>query len=181
MAHAQQQEFFKKVKTILPQFFFDVTVLDIGSLDINGNMKYFFDPPFYYIGLDLSEGKNVDVVCPAHLYKSGFQFDVVMSSECLEHDMYYVRTLQNMLSLVRPGGLMMFTCASTGRNEHGTLKCQPDTAPFLSKMNDKWANYYKNLTEDDIRNSININLEFSKFYFEYEPNSCDLYFYGIKK
>ena len=101
MAHIKQQEFFAKVKTLFPEFFMDVTVLDVGSLDINGNTKHFFDQPFYYIGIDLYAGKNVDVVCPAHLYKSGFQFDVIMSSECLEHDMYYARTLQNMLQLLK--------------------------------------------------------------------------------
>jgi hypothetical protein len=48
-------------------------------------------------------------------------------------------------------------------------------------MGEKWANYYKNLTEDDIRAVIDINNTFSSYGFEYEPVSCDLYFWGIKK
>jgi hypothetical protein len=181
MSHGKQQDFYERVKRHLPKYFSDVKVLDIGSLDINGNNKHFFNHPFYYIGVDLAEGQNVDVVCPGHLYDSGFLFDVVTSSECFEHDMYYARTLQNMVKLLRPGGLMLFTCASTGRPEHGTLRSTPSDAPFLSGIDEKWSNYYKNLTEDDIRSVIEINNTFINFNFEYEPESCDLYFWGIKK
>jgi hypothetical protein len=86
-----------------------------------------------------------------------------------------------MIKLLRSGGLMVFTCASTGRPEHGTLRSQPEDAPFLLGIDEKWGNYYKNLTEDDIRSVIDINNVFVDFNFEYEPNSFDLYFWGIKK
>ena len=68
MSHFQQQEFFKRVKNHFPNYFNDVKVLDIGSLDINGNIKHLFSHPYYYVGLDLANGPNVDVVCPGHLY-----------------------------------------------------------------------------------------------------------------
>jgi SAM-dependent methyltransferase len=181
MAHALQQDFFARVKRAYPQFFRDVRVLDIGSLDLNGNIKHFFDFPYYYVGVDLDKGPNVDVISPGHLYDSGFQFDMVTSAECFEHDMYYARTLQNMIRLLRPGGMLLFTCASTGRPEHGTLSSLPQDAPFLDKMNPKWANYYKNLTEDDIRFVLDIDKTFSTYNFEYEGTSHDLYFWGIKK
>jgi SAM-dependent methyltransferase len=186
MAHKSQQLFFQSVKKKYPSFFTDVKILDIGSLDINGNIKHLFKQPYYYIGVDLFEGKNVNVVCPGHLYDSGFQFDIVVSGECFEHDMYYGRTIQNMVKLLKPGGLMMFTCASTGRAEHGTLNTTPKDAPFLASMNPKWANYYKNLTEDDIRSVINIDEHFmvNEYSFAEKPSGFggnDLYFYGIKK
>ena len=181
MAHDQQRDFFRYVKSHNPRFFSDVKILDIGSLDINGNNRHVFEHPYNYIGVDLNEGLNVDVVSPGHLYESGFEFDVVVSSECFEHDMYYARTLQNMVKLLKSGGLMIFTCASTGRPEHGTLRSNPSDAPFLEGIDEKWANYYKNLTEDDIRAVIDINNTFTSFEFKYEPSSCDLYFWGIKK
>jgi SAM-dependent methyltransferase len=181
MAHAYQQDFFTRVKRAYPQYFTDVKVLDIGSLDLNGNAKHFFTFPYYYVGVDLGEGKNVNVVCPGHLFDCGFQFDVVMSAECFEHDMYYARTLQNMVRLLRPGGLMVFTCASDGRPEHGTLKSLPQDAPFLNNISEKWGNYYKNLNETDIRLVMDVNNIFSSFNFEYERTSHDLYFWGIKK
>jgi SAM-dependent methyltransferase len=181
MAHDKQRDFFRKVRDKYPHFFTDVKVLDIGSLDINGNNRHVFTHPYYYVGVDLNKGSNVDVVCPGHLYDCGFQYDIVISSECFEHDMYYARTLQNMVKLLRSGGLMVFTSASTGRPEHGTLRSNPGDAPFLIDMDEKWANYYKNLTEDDIRSIIDINNTFTFFEFEYEPVSCDLYFWGIKR
>jgi hypothetical protein len=184
MAHEAQQNFFAKVKSLHPNFFTDVKVLDIGSLDINGNIKHFFSHPYRYIGVDLDHGNNVDVVSPGHLYESGFKFDVVTSGECFEHDMYYARTIQNMVDQLRSGGLMIFTCASTGRLEHGTLRTSPSDAPFLGKVDPRWANYYKNLTEMDIRAVIDVNRIFEKYEFSEEPCGGignDLYFWGIKK
>jgi SAM-dependent methyltransferase len=181
MAHQQQRDFYQRIKNKHPRFFSDVKILDIGSLDINGSTKDLFDHPFYYVGIDLAAGKNVDVICPGHLYDSGFLFDVVTSSECFEHDMYYSRTLQNMVRLLRSGGLMAFTCATEGRHEHGTLRTSPEDAPFLLGIDEKWANYYKNLSEDDIRTVIDINNTFSEFGFETEEETRDLYFWGIKK
>jgi hypothetical protein len=47
---------------------------------------------------------------------------------------------------------------------------------------ENWDNdYYKNLTEDDIRECINIDDIFVDYQFEVEENHCDLFFWGIKK
>ena len=184
MAHEAQQNFFREVKLRFPKYFTDVKVLDIGSLDINGNTRHFFSHPFSYCGVDLALGNNVDVACPGHLFESSYQFDVVMSGECFEHDLYYGRTILNMIKLLKPKGLMIFTCASTGRPEHGTLRTSPDNAPFLAGMSEKWANYYKNLTEDDIRCFLDVDGIFEDYYFQ--ESHCghignDLYFWGIKR
>ena len=184
MSHQAQQQFFQSVKDKFPHFFTDVKVLDIGSLDINGNHKHFFTQPYYYQGLDLAPGPNVDIVCPGHLYDCGFQYDTVISGEVFEHDRYYARTFLNMIKLVKSGGLVAFTCASTGRPEHGTLRTTPQDAPFLAGIDEKWANYYKNLTEDDFRMVVDIDANFSQY--EFKEEFCgwegnDLYFWGIKK
>ena len=184
MAHKAQQDFFLSVRDKLPEYFTDVRVLDIGSLDINGNTRHFLKQPYYYIGLDLDKGSNVDVVCPAHLYDCGFQFDLIMSGECFEHDMFYPKSIKNLIRLLKPGGLFVFTCASTGRPEHGTLRTSPENAPFLEKYGEEWCSYYKNLTENDIREVINIEETFSSFYFQESFSGYignDLYFWGIKK
>lgn len=45
-----------------------------------------------------------------------------------------------------------------------------------------WNNeYYRNVTEDDIRSFVNIDDVFSTYEFEVNTEHCDLYFYGIKK
>ena len=184
MAHKAQQDFFESVKNKFPQYFTDVRVLDIGSLDINGNTRRLLQQPYYYTGLDLAKGNNVDIVCPAHLYDCGFQFDTIMSGECFEHDMYYEKSLKNLVRLLKPNGLLVFSCASTNRPEHGTLRTSPENAPFLKEYGQDWCNYYQNLTELDIRKVIDIENEFSDFYFQESFSGYignDLYFYGIKK
>ena len=184
MAHANQQNFIWDVKSKFPKFFNDVKVLDIGSLDVNGNNKMYFTHPYFYVGVDLQPGLNVDVVSPGHLYSSGFEFDTIVSTECFEHDMYWARTLQNMVNLLRSGGLLVFTCASTDRPEHGTLRTSPENAPLLQHISEEWSNYYRNLTERDIRSVLNVTEIFSDFEFREEFSGYignDLYFWGIKK
>lgn len=178
MAHPSQIEFFKKAKELMPQLFSGCRVLDVGSLDINGNNRYLFSD-YTYTGVDIGEGKNVDVVCKAHKYKTSKRFDVVISSECFEHDMFYRETLLNCIKLLKSGGLFIFSCASTGRPEHGTLRTRKDSSPHTTKI-EEWSNYYKNLTEEDIRDVLDVNNIFCKYYFEYNPYPGDLYFYGIK-
>lgn len=179
MAHRQQQEFFLKVKNKFPDRFKNCSVVDIGSLDINGNNRFLFNE-YTYIGVDVGPGKNVDVISKGHEYKPNEIYDVVISSECFEHDMYYSETVKNCIDLTKSNGLFTFTCASTGRPEHGTRRTSQQDAPLLVEHGD-WFDYYKNLTEEDIRQIVNIDEVFLEYEFEYNPETCDLYFWGIKK
>lgn len=179
MAHIQQQDFFKELKKKFPQRFSNCSVIDIGSLDINGNNRYLFEN-YTYVGIDIGSGPNVDIVSKGHEYKSEIEYDIVISSECFEHDMFYPETIKNCVKLTKKGGLFTFTCASTGRPEHGTKRLSPQDSPF-SIENDEWGNYYKNLTEQDIREVIDVDDLFSEYFFQYNGGSYDLYFWGIKK
>lgn len=177
MAHREQQEFCLYVKSKFYERFNKCSVLDVGSLDINGNNRYLFND-YKYIGLDVGEGRNVDVVCNGHEYETEERFDIVISTECFEHDMYYAKTIQNCIKLTRDKGLFMFSCASTGRREHGTSRTTPSDSPL---SHGKFNDYYKNLTEEDIRQCVDIESLFSEFEFIYLNTTCDLYFWGIKK
>ena len=179
MAHIQQQEYCLRVKRLLPSFFSEKLVLDIGSLDVNGNNQDLFDDCLY-LGLDIATGKNVDIIVPGHeLALPNETFDVVVSTECFEHDRFYDRTLCNIVRLLKPGGLFLFSCATTGRPEHGTLRTTAGDAPLLAQFGD-WANYYKNLDEADIRAVLDIDTLFTKYQFEVNEENHDLYFWGIK-
>ncbi len=65
MSHKAQVKFCKEVRRRYPDHFNNVVVIDVGSLDINGNNRRFFSK-FFYKGIDIVEGKNVDVVGKAH-------------------------------------------------------------------------------------------------------------------
>lgn len=180
MAHIQQQEFCKNIQTKYPDFFQDKFVLDIGSLDINGNNQEYFDN-CNYIGVDIANGRNVDIVSKGH--ELGFPdqtFDIIISTECFEHDQYYEKTIQNIYRMLKNGGLFIFSCATTGRPEHGTRRTTPEDAPLL-QSDIEWSDYYKNLTENDIREVLNIEDKFSIFEFSTNETSYDLYFYGFKQ
>ncbi len=139
--HESQVLFCRAVKSQFPDRFNNVSVIDFGSLDINGNNRYLFED-YEYVGVDLGEGKNVDVVCRAHEYE-GPQVDVVISTEMLEHDEFWAKSIQRAIDLLKPEGLLVLTCASTGRPEHGTTRTSPDDAPFTNE-------YYCNLSSGNI-------------------------------
>jgi autotransporter strand-loop-strand O-heptosyltransferase len=184
MAHKEQRDFCIKVKEKFPEFFKNKRVLDIGSLDINGSNRDLFEN-CNYLGLDVGEGRNVDVVCVGHLFDGPDNyFDTIISTEVFEHDMYYEETIKNIMRMLKPGGLFLFTCAAPGRPEHGTRRQGEWCAPLLLQISEEWADYYKNLTEDDVREISNFNETFPDCYFEfnniYLEIPADLYFYGIK-
>ena len=179
MAHIQQVEYCNRIKAQFPNWFKNKLVLDIGSLDINGNNQYLFENCPYW-GLDIGEGRNVDIVSKGHeLNLPDDTFDVIISTECFEHDMYYEKTLRNIYRMLKPGGLLLFTCATTGRPEHGTRRTTPGDA-FLLPDSDNWSDYYKNLTEEDFFAIFNFEHEFTKYEFGVNETSHDIYFYGFK-
>lgn len=171
MSHKQQLDFVASVKEQFPEYFSGQKVVEIGSLNINGTVRSLFDSPAQYIGCDLGEGPGVDIVCTGHElpYPNG-SFDVAISCECFEHDKHWKQTFQKMIDLVRDGGLVIFSCATIGRAEHGTSRTSPADAPFTN-------DYYCNLEEKDFE-------EFKSSFKSHVFSECiwprDLYFWGLK-
>jgi SAM-dependent methyltransferase len=189
MAHKEQNEFVTRTKKEFPKYFTNKKVLGIGTFDVCGTEYEYFDK-CDFIGLDLGPGPGVDIVCPAQDYDAPNEtFDTIISCECFEHNPFYKETIQNAVRMLKPGGLFLFTCATTGRPIHGTLSLEkeskqkyPNWKTMPNVIKDNWNNdYYKNLAESDIRECIDIESTFSTFEFEIESNHCDLYFWGIKK
>jgi len=181
MAHPAQQQFCSRVKWIFPEYFDNVNVCDIGSLDINGNNHYLFTN-YSYIGVDVGRGKNVNIVSKGHEFKpiNGQKYDIVISTECFEHDMYWDYTMKNISeNLVREGGMFLFTCATTGRPVHGTSSTKSHDSPLTSQI-DMWSDYYMNLTEQDVHEKVEISKYYSIYRFYIHEESHDLYFWGIK-
>ena len=69
-----------------------------------------------------------------------------------------------------------FTCASTGRQEHGTRRTTPgDSYGTIGNLEDM-SDYYKNLTETDLNEVLNLNNLFSVWDTYFNSQSRDLYF-----
>jgi SAM-dependent methyltransferase len=177
MAHASQLEYVSLLSDIFKEHFENSRVLEIGSLDIHGSVRSFFRR-CDYIGLDVADGKGVDVVCEGQKYDApDDSFDVVISCEAMEHNPHWIGTFKNMIRLCRPGGLILMTCASTGRPEHGTARTDPVSSPLTTQLG--W-NYYKNLTDKDFQASIDLAPLVAAHRFWTNWNHYDLLFVGIK-
>jgi SAM-dependent methyltransferase len=197
MAHSTQQDFINYIKDKFPNHFDNKKVLEVGSLNINGSMRSLFSN-CDYLGIDVGEGAGVDLVVQGQKYDAPDDtFDVCASGECFEHNPHWAETFANMVRMCKSGGLVFFTCATTGRPEHGTSRSDQNSSPLT--VNIGWE-YYRNLDEQDFRDSFEES--FDEIFSEYEFHSTvdydnpsefiknmrtyispceDLYFWGIKK
>ncbi len=91
------------------------SVLEVGSFNVNGNSKRFFvDRGADYTGIDLRPGPDVDLVCDITADTDKVtavlghrRFDVVVCMNVLEHVYHPHAALDNIVRLVRPGGLVI--------------------------------------------------------------------------
>jgi len=106
-----------------PKHFNDCSVLEIGSLNINGSVRPYFKG-CEHIGLDWRPGNNVDIVALAHEIRFEKKFKTLISCSMLEHDPYWEKSLLNMIDLLaEDGGLFL---------SWGGMNCPPhflETAP----------------------------------------------------
>lgn len=170
--HTEVTHHIIKTKNLFTEYFSNKKILEVGSLDINGSIRGAFHN-CEYIGLDVGEGKGVDVVCPIHEYIHPLEFDVVVSTEMLEHDVHWQDSLKQMYENLKPGGLLILTCAGPQRQEHGTTRTTPGDAPFTN-------DWYRNITLEDFSSILPKEL-FNEYYLAYTRGDTDLNFYGIKK
>lgn len=177
MAHPEQAEFFTGVRSHYGSSFDSARVLEVGSLDINGSVRELFSG-CEYTGVDLQLGPGVDLARQGQLvdFPTG-HFDTTISAECLEHNPFWRETVANMLRMTRPGGLVLISCATTGRLEHGTTRTNPDASPFTSA--EKWE-YYRNLGVGDLEASLNLAGWLADWASWVNFITRDLYFVGIR-
>jgi SAM-dependent methyltransferase len=105
-------------------------ILEIGALDVNGQVRDLFTDAEVYIGVDNIAGRNVDVVLNGHDVLSHFganTFDLVLCLETLEHDPAFWLTLQGVRAVLKPGGLACISVPGNGFPEHHV----PDYWRFL--------------------------------------------------
>jgi len=177
--HIQAMQFMQFMKGKFPEQFQNKIVFDVGSGDINGNNRYLFEN-CNYAGNDVMKAPNVDYVCRTKDLPFDNHFDTIVSTECFEHDAEYAQSFLKIHKMLKKEGMFIFTCASTGRREHGTRRTSPqDSYGTICKLEDM-QDYYKNLTIEDVNEAMNLDEHFVQWETAYNPASCDLYFYGIK-
>lgn len=110
-------------------------VLEVGSLNVNGSVRGCFEARAY-VGVDMRDGPGVDIVATADaLPFPDASFDVVVSTEMLEHDPAFWLSLAEMGRVLRPGGQLILTTRGNGFGEHREpqdfWRFMPDSMPRL--------------------------------------------------
>jgi hypothetical protein len=169
--HLEVEQFIEKVRWMHKEHFIGKRVLEVGSLDINGSVRKYFEK-CEYTGIDLGLGPGVDLVCKGHEHKKPQHYNTVISTEMLEHDAHWVSSLLNMHTNLKGGGMLIVTCAAPGRKEHGTKRTSPSDSPFT-------PDHYRNISISDFQDVLMPCL-FLEYHIEYQRGDKDLFFYGIK-
>ena len=170
--HPEIDQFIVKVKEKFPKYFKGKKVLEVGSQNINGSVRSHFKN-CDYLGIDLGEAPGVDKVEDASKMTYFEEYDVVISSEMLEHCEDWKNALVNMYQATKPEGIFILTCAGPNRQEHGTNNHTPQDSKFTLE-------HYRNISVGDFLSVLPEDL-FSEHSIGLYRGDTDLYFWGIKK
>lgn len=97
-----------------------VCVVEFGSKNINGSVRPLFRGAAF-TGVDVVAGPDVDVVADAASFTPEVAPDCVVCCEVLEHAENAQAIIKNAVRILRPGGLVIVTCASDGRQPHSAV------------------------------------------------------------
>jgi SAM-dependent methyltransferase len=118
-------------------------ILDVGSMDVNGSYRTFFDAPNWtYTGLDLAPGAGVDIVVDQPYRWSSLRpasYDVVVSGQAFEHFEFPWVSMVEVARVLRPGGLVCLVVPSGGYEHRYPLDCwryYPDGIAALARWAD---------------------------------------------
>lgn len=98
-----------------------LTVLEVGSRNVNGSYRGLIEPCVEYVGVDMVGGPGVDVLCDATNLDQAIgerQFDLVICTEMLEHAQHWAEVIHNLKVAVKPGGHLAVTTRSPGFPKH---------------------------------------------------------------
>lgn len=98
-------------------------VLEVGSYNVNGSVRGIGEPiSRSYLGVDIQEGPSVDRIVNAEALIDTFgaeSFDVVISTEMLEHVENWPLIVCNLATVLKPEGLLILTTRDVGMYWHG--------------------------------------------------------------
>jgi 2-polyprenyl-3-methyl-5-hydroxy-6-metoxy-1,4-benzoquinol methylase len=123
---------------------FNKRVLEVGSRNVNGSLRNHVESlkPMEYIGVDIMPGTGVDKIVDANNLLDFFKnesFDLIISTEMLEHCKDWKNALNSMFSLCKVNGFILLSTRSPG-------------FPYHSYPHDYWR-----FTTTDIKNIFKNN------------------------
>ncbi|WP_411883267.1 methyltransferase domain-containing protein [Polaromonas sp. YR568] len=114
----------------------DLTIVDIGSQDVNGSLRSVAPANNQYIGVDFENANGVDIVItdPYSLPFKNESVDVVVSSSCFEHSEFFWLLFNEALRILKPTGLLFINVPSNGAFHRYPVDCwrfYPDSGVAL--------------------------------------------------
>jgi SAM-dependent methyltransferase len=99
------------------------SVLEVGSRNVNGSLSAHIESlnPVSYVGVDMIEGEGVDLAIPVEELIATFgenSFDVVFSTEMLEHCEDWKEAINQMKAVTKIGGTLIITTRGPGFPHH---------------------------------------------------------------
>ena len=163
-----------------------IAITEIGSQAINSSVKNSLNEKYDYTGVDITAGKNVDIVLkdPYKLPFSDESIDAVISISTFEHTEFFWLTYLEILRILKPDGLFFLNVPSNSkfhRHSSDNWRFYPDSSIALEKWgiknnyNPKVLEHYTNLENGrDIWNDyVSITIKDKKFIDKYEKRILD--------
>ena len=102
-----------------------LTIVDIGSQDVNGSLRSVAPSHHHYIGVDFVAAKGVDIVItdPYSLPFENESVDLVVSSSCFEHSEFFWLLFNETLRILKPTGLLYINAPSNGPFHQFPVDC----------------------------------------------------------
>lgn len=115
-------------------------VVEFGARDINGGVRDLFDAGDY-IGLDIADGRGVDVVADAATWSTRKKVDGIVCCEVLEHTDRWRDIVANAAELLASDGTLIVTAACDPRAPHSARDGRPLT---------DGSEWYANIDPDEL-------------------------------
>lgn len=145
---------YKEMGRILDTWQGAASVLDVGSLDVNGTYRPLVrGHGWYYTGLDMSDGPNVDIVTPDpyNFPIADNAYDIVISGSTMEHVQAIWLWVPELARVLRPGGLLAIITHHRYPYHRYPVDCYrilPDGMSYLFDITGKLTSYQIDMYND---------------------------------
>jgi SAM-dependent methyltransferase len=119
-----------------------VSILEIGSKDVNGSLRAAAPPSAIYTGVDIEPGPGVDILVAAGsaIPFPDESFDLVLASSVFEHDIFWWKTLEEMFRVCKSSGFVYVSAPSNGpvhRHPLDLFRFYPDASLSMVEIGRK--------------------------------------------
>jgi SAM-dependent methyltransferase len=97
-------------------------VIELGARNVNGSLRNLLEKKVQrWVGVDITEGSGVDILADAKDLRAHFplpSFDLVVSTEMLEHCPDWRTVVRETVRVLKPGGILLLTTRAPGFELH---------------------------------------------------------------